>query len=104
MLGEHRRILLVAERLASINQDLRIGEHPGANEPRPDQLRRREYQKRGRHDRADHSPQNRRSQSTGGRLFYLLHLATKPFLSFLLLSLFLVSSAQDTIAISWARR
>jgi hypothetical protein len=53
MLRQHGLILPVAEGFAGIDQDLRIGHDSGADEPRPDQLRRRENEKRGHDDRAD---------------------------------------------------
>ncbi len=53
MLCKDRLILPVAQGFAGIDEDLRVGHHPGSNQARPDQLRRREDEKRGHDGRAD---------------------------------------------------
>jgi hypothetical protein len=69
MLGEDRRILLVAKRLAGIDQDLRVGHHSGADDPRSDQLRSSEEENRGHDKGTDDASDDSRPEPARGRLF-----------------------------------
>ena len=57
---EHRRILRVAQGIGSLDEDVRVGEHPLPDDPAAEILRYREQQKRRHQQRSDQAPRNRR--------------------------------------------
>jgi hypothetical protein len=69
MLGQDRLILAVAKRLAGVHQDLRVGHHPGPDDPASEQLRGQENKQGRHHGSADDPADNRRPDPSGRRLF-----------------------------------